>query len=152
MKRRNRESGFTLIELLVVVAIIGILAAIAIPQFNAYKINAHNSSAVSDTRNAATALEAYYVDNSTFVSCQVNFSATGLPTCIGLIPGIGEVSSDSLIELLSRNGGQAYYAAGCSSKGDRVYRLESETAVDTASPGIVEATIEVGQCATWLAS
>ena len=64
----KKEEGFTLIELMIVIAIIGILAAIAIPQFSAYRTRSYNSSAQSDVRNIATAQEAYYVDNSTYTS------------------------------------------------------------------------------------
>jgi len=60
---KKNEKGFTLIELLIVVAIIGILAAIAIPQFAAYRKKAFNSAAVSDLKNAKTSLEAYYSEN-----------------------------------------------------------------------------------------
>lgn len=56
------KKGFTLIELLIVVAIIGILAAIAIPQFAAYRQRAYNSAAHSDLKNAKTALEAFHYD------------------------------------------------------------------------------------------
>jgi prepilin-type N-terminal cleavage/methylation domain-containing protein len=62
--KRAYEQGFTLIELLVVVAIIGILAAIAIPQYATYKQQAADSKAKSDLHNMATAMEAYYGSNS----------------------------------------------------------------------------------------
>ena len=64
--RLQNESGFTLIELLVVVAIIGILAAIAIPQFAAYRKRGHEAQIKSDLRNAAVAQEAYFAANSTY--------------------------------------------------------------------------------------
>ncbi|CAH2031088.1 type IV pilin protein [Trichlorobacter ammonificans] len=64
-KIRNSK-GFTLIELLIVVAIIGILAAIAIPQFSAYRAKAYNSAAQSDLKNTKTALEAFFADNQKY--------------------------------------------------------------------------------------
>lgn len=64
--RLQNQGGFTLIELLVVVAIIGILAAIAIPQFAAYRKRGHEAQVKSDIRNAAVAQEAYFASNSTY--------------------------------------------------------------------------------------
>ncbi|MBL4901785.1 MAG: prepilin-type N-terminal cleavage/methylation domain-containing protein [Desulfocapsa sp.] len=58
-KRKSNQKGFTLVELMIVVAIIGILAAIAIPQFAAYRAKAQNSAALSDQRNLKTTTEGY---------------------------------------------------------------------------------------------
>jgi type IV pilus assembly protein PilA len=65
--RLKSESGFTLIELLVVVAIIGILAAIAIPQFSAYRKRGYEAAVKSDLRNGAVAEEAYFAGKGLYV-------------------------------------------------------------------------------------
>ena len=68
---KKNEGGFTLIELMIVIAIIGILAAIAIPQFSAYRTRAYNAAARSDIKNASTAQEAYFVDEETYCSTTI---------------------------------------------------------------------------------
>ena len=62
LKKHRNQKGFTLIELMIVIAIIGILAAIAIPQFASYRAKSFNSASVSDVRNVRTDLEAYYAE------------------------------------------------------------------------------------------
>jgi type IV pilus assembly protein PilA len=91
---RKNEKGFTLIELMIVIAIIGILAAIAIPQFNAYRARSYNAAALSDLRNVITGLEGYYVDWDLYPSgdaatllADYGYSATSDGVTIGAITG-----------------------------------------------------------------
>ena len=51
---------------MIVVAIIGILAAIAIPQFAAYRVRAFNTAAQGDLRNVRTSMEASFADNQEY--------------------------------------------------------------------------------------
>jgi len=71
---KKNKKGFTLIELMIVIAIIGILAAIAIPQFSAYRTRSYNSAAQADLRNAATAQEGYFTEQITYCSTLANLT------------------------------------------------------------------------------
>ena len=68
---RFKSDGFTLIELLIVIAIIGILAAIAIPQFNQYKMRGYDTSAKQSLRDVALLCNAYWIDNDCSEECSL---------------------------------------------------------------------------------
>ncbi|MEH6558982.1 MAG: pilin [Oceanicoccus sp.] len=57
---KNKQSGFTLIELMIVIAIIGILASIAIPQYQVYTQRTEATTALSNIRNVQLAVQEYY--------------------------------------------------------------------------------------------
>ena len=56
------QKGFTLIELMIVIAIIGILAAIAIPQFAKYRARSFNTQALGDVRTVKMEVNGYYAE------------------------------------------------------------------------------------------
>ena len=68
----NKQRGFTLIELLIVIAIIGILAAIAIPNLLNAVQRGKQKRTMSDMRALATAIESYCVDNNFYPSAACN--------------------------------------------------------------------------------
>jgi prepilin-type N-terminal cleavage/methylation domain-containing protein len=88
------EKGFTLIELLIVVAIIGILAAIAIPQFALYRQQGFNAAGISDVRHIKTAEEGLFTDFQTYGATEVD--TVTLVTTTGGIPNTGALLSGPL--------------------------------------------------------
>ncbi|MGV7220429.1 MAG: prepilin-type N-terminal cleavage/methylation domain-containing protein [Nitrospinales bacterium] len=81
-KPKSNQKGFTLIELLIVIAIIGILAAIAIPQFNQYKSRAYDSDTKANLHNLFISCKAYWADMGAGRNCDVT---TATQTTYGYI-------------------------------------------------------------------
>ena len=72
LRKLDGEKGFTLIELLIVIAIIGILAAIAIPQFSAYKQRTYNSDTQASLHNLYLSCKAFWADNGESSACSTD--------------------------------------------------------------------------------
>ena len=75
MKSCNRQTGITLIEMMIVVAIIGIIAAIALPSYNRYVENARAADAKSALMSLANTLERYHTQNMTYVGASIGSDA-----------------------------------------------------------------------------
>ena len=95
--RSRTQAGFTLIELLVVMAIIGILAAISVPQYAAYRNRAIEAQIKSDLRNVAAAQESNFITANTYSACAPCTSST--------LPGYNKTSAVSV----NSSGGQSAF-------------------------------------------
>lgn len=84
MKKRSKK-GFTLIELIVVIAIVGILAAILIPQFTGFQDKARATQAVVEAKQVATAIDSIYAEKGAYTTVAADvyplaFGAAAAPT------------------------------------------------------------------------
>lgn len=107
------QKGFTLIELLTTTAIIGVLAAIAVPQFQEYKMSGFDRRAEIDLRNVAIAQEAYFAEVDHYVDCTQS-------DCAAFLPGLSSLSHGTLLQITSTPGGFVGTAAHPKGSG-RVY-------------------------------
>jgi len=167
----KNNKGFTLIELLIVVAIIAILAAIAIPQFSAYRVRGYNSAALADLRNAKTAEEAFFSDWQVYVSSAAT-GAAGAGALVTNVTAVPQVTTAAFISTsappvgttfntglsanvgiainTSANGG-TYTMATKNEAGDRCYGTESDASPIFWVNGAIGGTQAAGMTPTALA-
>jgi len=93
VRMKNSNSGFTLIELLIVIAIIGILAAVAIPYYQGYTIRAKLIEVENTMAMVGSAVSAYRLDQDSWPNCATkNEVGNSLGVGLGAIDRISDIS------------------------------------------------------------
>ena len=102
----NRNAkGFSLVEILMVVAIIGLLAAIAIPQFITYRATAIDSQMKSALKNAAVAMESYFAEKQSYPTTVTAITAVGFNPTASVTLTINVTSPNSYTLTASASNG-----------------------------------------------
>jgi type IV pilus assembly protein PilA len=159
MKIQKQQQGFTLIELMIVIAIVGILAAIALPAYQDYTVRAKVSEAMVNLAEAKTTVAEFYSANNRFpadaavaglntnpntdIVASLGYSSTisaGLPTLAALvkgsiIPGDGDPTS-----LYS------FVLSGTTAAGNRIIWVCKQGAAFGTAGDVVEAKYLPANC------
>jgi prepilin-type N-terminal cleavage/methylation domain-containing protein len=112
MNRRREGKGFTLIELMIVIAIIGILAAIAIPKFTQYRQRSYDSVANTDVKNMYTAAQAYFTDYPEGTVTTAKLVAYGYRQSTDVTPAVANGVIDSLTMTAAHSSGTKTFTVG----------------------------------------
>jgi len=104
-KPSSKGRGFTLIEILIVMAVLGLLVAIAIPQFMSYRSEAIDAQMKSDLRNASIAIEAYYAKQSVLPASLAETAGYGFQSTDGVTLSFAILSPTSYRVTAAKTGG-----------------------------------------------
>ena len=130
---QRAQKGFTLIELMIVIAIIGILAAIAVPQYQSYTKKAKFSEVVMATSGVKGAVEACYQDNNfSMTNCLVQ-GADGIPAA--------PTASGKVTSIVLGGTATAPTITGTAAAGNGL--AGTETIIFTGAPAVAGAAVAI---------
>lgn len=119
LNNSKNQEGFTLIELMIVIAIIGILAAIAIPNFISYRKRSYNTAANADIKNLYTAAQAYYTDSPAGEPTLDDLKAYGFRQTQDVTVNVTAATQDN------------FAATTAHESGDKTYTIDYDGSIDS---------------------